>query len=140
MGWQDFLAEYRAPKAAKGVAHPLPEGADGITAMLEVAHKPEHKAFVALCGIMGLRVGEALRVRPSHFNMQRNQLRVYGKGDKQRDIDVADSAWTHLMPAIVESTNDDSLLVPLHDRSAVVPGPEWLPKRGFRTPVPMTGA
>lgn len=118
MGWQDFLAEYRAPKAAKGIAHPLPEGADGISAMLAVAYKPEHKAIVALCGVLGLRIGEALKVRPSHINFQRNELRVHGKGDKQRDIPVADSAWVHLMPAIIAAKENDDLLVPLHDRSA----------------------
>lgn len=118
MGWPDFLAEYRPPKAAKGVAHPLPEGVDGIAAMLEVAKRPEHEALVALCGIMGLRVGEALKVRPSHFNLSRGQLRVMGKGDKQRDIFVADSAWIHLMPALVAAKETDDLLVPLHDRSA----------------------
>lgn len=118
MGWPDFLAEYRPPKAAKGVAHPLPEGVDGISAMLEVADKPDHKALVALCGLLGVRVGEALQVRPSHFNMDRNMLRVHGKGDKQRDIYVADSAWIHLMGAIIVCRENDDLLVPLHDRSA----------------------
>lgn len=118
MGWPDFLAEYRAPKAARGIAHPLPEGVDGITAMLDAARKPEHKAIVALCGILGLRIGEALKVRPSHFNMQRNELRVLGKGDKQRDVPVADSAWVHLMPAIIAAKVNDDVLIPLHDRSA----------------------
>lgn len=100
------------------MAHPLPEGIDGITAMIESAKKPEHKALVALCGMMGLRVGEALKVRPSHFNYERNILRVHGKGDKQRDVPVVDAVWQHLMPALVAAKANDDTLISLHDRSA----------------------
>ena len=85
--------------------------------MLECSRKVEHTALVALCGLLGLRVGEALKVRPSHFDHRHNTLRVYGKGDKQRSVPVSDSVWQYLMPAIMAAAGD-ALLVPLHDRTA----------------------
>lgn len=118
LGWQDFLSGYKPPKAAKGVAHPLPEGVSGIMAMVAVARKPEHKAIVALCGMLGLRMGEALKVRPSDINTSRNMLRVHGKGDKYRDVNVSDAVWEHLMPAIIKARDTNALLIPLHDRTA----------------------
>lgn len=119
MGWHDFLAEYRPPKPARGYAHPIPEGVRGVLDMAQIARKPEHLALVALCGMLGLRVGEALKVRPSHFNHDRNLLRVYGKGDKQRDVVVSDSVWQYIMPALLKARRaGDDLLIPLHDRTA----------------------
>ena len=118
LGWPDFLAEYRPPRAEKGYAHPLPEGVAGILAMLEAARKPEHTALVALCGLLGLRVGEALKVRPSHFNHVRNELTVYGKGDKQRVVPVHESVWQYLVPAMIKAQSMNKRLIPLHDRTA----------------------
>lgn len=118
MGWQDFLANYKPPKPAKGYAHPIPEGIAGILAMADVARKPEHKALVALCGMLGLRISEARRVRPSHFNHRTNELRVFGKGDKQRDVPVSETVWQHIMPALIKNRDADTVLIPLHDRSA----------------------
>jgi integrase/recombinase XerD len=118
LGYADFLATYKPPKAAKGVAHPIPQGIEGIMEMIESARKPTHKALGVLCGLLGLRVGEALKVRPSHINTDKMSLLVHGKGDKQRVVPVHDRAYELLLPRLVRCWENDDLLVPLHDRTA----------------------
>lgn len=118
LGYPDFLAGYRPPKAAPGVAHPLPEGVEGILRMYDVAHKPEHQALCCLLGLLGLRNHEALMVRPSHFNTDRMDLLVHGKGDKQRVVPVHDRVYEMLLPRLLQCWKNDDLLVPLHERSA----------------------
>lgn len=118
LGFTDFLAEYKPPKPARGIAHPLPEGIQGILDMIEEARKPEHKALVTLIGLLGLRCGEALKVRPSDIDEDSMTMRVRGKGDKDRIVPVHDRAYEALLPRLVQCWGDDGLLVPMHDRTA----------------------
>lgn len=118
LGIPNFLGNYKPPKAAKGVAHPLTEGVEGILKMIEAARKPEHKALGALCGLLGLRCGEALTIRPSDFDTDNMVLTVRGKGDKQRKIPVHDRVYEMLLPRMIHCWQDNERLVPLHDRTA----------------------
>lgn len=118
LGYADFLATYKSPKAAKGVAHPLAEGIDGILKMIEAARKPEHKALGALCGLLGLRCGEALTVRASDIDDDSMTLKVRGKGDKERIIPIHDRVYEMLLPRLIHCWKNNDKLVPLHDRTA----------------------
>lgn len=119
-GWGSLFEEYSAPTPLKGQPHPLPEGMDGVRRMIEVATKNQHKALVALCGMCGLRVAEALAVRPSHFNHEEKTLTVWGKGDKERTIPVSTEAWGHMQHAVVTAfcQGGDDEIVGLKDRFA----------------------
>lgn len=88
-----FLSKYKAPKPAPPQPHPIPEGIDGVKAMIARTRNSQHKALCALTGLLGLRVGEAITVRPCDFNVSEMTLTVRGKGDKTRVVPVSDYAW-----------------------------------------------
>src|SRR6478609_1008530 len=67
--WPTNLSEYSPPTPLKGTPHPIPEGIEGVKKMIAQAKKENHAALVALCGLCGLRVAEALAVRASHFDL-----------------------------------------------------------------------
>lgn len=117
--WPVSFDDYNAPVPLAGKPHPLPEGIDGVKRMILFAPNHQEAALITLMGLMGLRVGETLFVRCSHFNTQRMMLTVYGKGDKRREVPVSDLAWHHLQEAVLRSyMTDDALLIPFKDRFA----------------------
>ena len=115
-----ILAKYKPPKPAKPEPHPIPEGIDGVLAMIKRTRNPRHKALCALTGLMGLRVEEAINVCPSHFDMSNMTLKVRGKGDKTRIVPVTPAAWSYLSKAttVAMKAGVDSPLVPLTNRGA----------------------
>lgn len=99
-----ILARYRAPVSAKPEPHPLPEGIPGVVSMIDHANTIHHKALVALCGLCGLRAGEALQVTPRDLDGNISVL-VRGKGKKQRRVPLSTAAWLALEPALVVAIN-----------------------------------
>lgn len=118
MGWPAFLEEYKAPKRSTGVAHPIEQGVDGVLDMITESRKPAHAALISLCGLAGLRVGEALKVRPSHIDEKNMVLTVFGKGSKMRKVPLSDRCYEALLPRLLPCWADDGLLVPLDNRTA----------------------
>lgn len=106
-----FLTAYRAPVAARPKPHPIPEGIDGVLDMIRSTKNPRHRALVALTGLLGLRVGEAIAVKPEHFNLADQTLSIRGKGDKTRVIPVPDSTWKYLVKAFELAKITNSTLV-----------------------------
>lgn len=100
-GHPDFLPGYRLPTPPVAEPHPLPEGAVGVLAMMRTTRNSRHKALIALTGMLGLRVGEAVSVRPEDFEIVGDDvtLTVRGKGKKQRIIPVSASAWLYIEQA-----------------------------------------
>lgn len=118
-GWGDLLKDYSAPTPLRGVPHPLPEGMDGVRKMVNAATRDSHKALVVLCGMLGLRVAEALYVKPSHFNFEEKSLTVYGKGNKERTVPVSTEAWEILQRPVTRAfCAGDIEVVGLKDRFA----------------------
>lgn len=117
LGDPKFLAEYRVPKPSRAVPHPLPEGADDVLCMIAKAHTVHHRALLALTGLAGLRVGEALAVEAGDIQDYRLLL-VRGKGNKQRIIPLSDLAWSFIKPAYDQAEGSTSKLVPISDRGA----------------------
>lgn len=93
------LSGYRPPKPAAPEPHPLAEGIDGVVAMMNASYRPDQRALVAFCGLMGLRVGEAVRVRPADVNVADGTLTVMGKGAKQRVLPITEAAWNGIKTA-----------------------------------------
>jgi integrase len=75
-----ILQDYTAPKPLRGTPHPIPEGIEGVKKLLEVARNEKQTALVALCGYCGLRVSEALKVKPSHFDLHRDDISCLRQG------------------------------------------------------------
>lgn len=113
-----FLDDYRPPTPAMAQPHPLPEGVDGVLAMIASTRNPRHRALCALTGLLGLRVGEAIAVRPEHFDMIERTLTVFGKGSKVRVVPVGTVAWRHLEKAYALALTERTTLVRLTNRGA----------------------
>jgi integrase/recombinase XerC len=119
-GHGSFLASYRPPTGARALPHPLADGMDGVLALHEAARTPEHKALVVLCGMLGLRISEALAVRTTDISAGTTRtLTVHGKGDKLRLVPVSDKVYELLaVPFILALGRPSKRLVPLSDSAA----------------------
>lgn len=88
------FTDVKMPVPAKGAPHPLPEGVAGVRRLIASTGNERKKALIALCGLVGCRVAEALTVLPDHFILDAEPLlKVCGKGDKERIVPVSDEAW-----------------------------------------------
>jgi site-specific recombinase XerC len=114
----DFLASYKAPKPAPARPHPISEGIPGVVAMIRSSRNPRHRALCALTGLMGLRVAEAISVRPEHFDTATWTLTVRGKGDKTRVVPITPTAWGFIGRAHAAAVASGGPLVPLSNRGA----------------------
>lgn len=119
-GWGSLLSDYSAPTPVAGDPHPIPEGIPGVERMIAAANKPAHRAMIALCGLCGLRISEALAIRPSDINTSDMVLTVFGKGSKTRLVPISTKAWEAMkesvFAAFIEGT--DSPVVGIKDRFA----------------------
>lgn len=115
---ESAFSEFRSPTPLRGDPHPLPEGLDGVLKMINVTTNEKHRALVALCGLLGLRVAEAVAVMPGDFNTSDMTLRVRGKGDKERIVPVSPRAWDILATPIMRAFTLDRPVVGLKDRGA----------------------
>lgn len=114
------LADYVGPSTARGVAHPLREGKEGILAMADYARNAEQKAIVGLTGLVGCRISEARDTRPSWFDIHDMLLTVRGKGDKTRVVPISNDAWSLISEAYIDAklSGDDRPLINYSDRPA----------------------
>lgn len=118
-GWGPVLADYIAPNPGKSIAHPIPEGMDGIRRMLDHCKNQEQAALIALGGFAGCRIGESLSITTRSFNIEMMLLTIRGKGDKTRVVPLSDEAWGHVVPAyVLAMQKDDHRLVSYKDRFA----------------------
>lgn len=86
--------------------------------MISCCRNAEQRALVALCGLVGLRVGEALAMKVSWFDGHAMQLTVRGKGDKTRVVPVSRRAWEVISEAFTLAMVSDGRLIHYEDRSA----------------------
>lgn len=96
-----FLGEYLPPTPERLQPHPLPGGIADVKAMLDATTNLRKRALVALCGLVGLRVSEALAVTAADFERRNFGMWLHvrsGKGDKGRVVPVSEGAWSHLAP------------------------------------------
>ncbi len=120
--WYDgdeMLPQYRAPKPARAKPHPVEGGIDTVIAMIDHANTIPHRALIAMCGLAGLRVGEAVSIRPCDYNKREQMLTVLGKGSKERMVPLNLRADINVFRA-VELANrlHDDTIVPIHERKA----------------------
>lgn len=119
-GFPNDLDEYIAPTPARAVAHPISGGTDVLLAMLRAARKPEHRALVALQGFGGLRVSEALAVRPADVDARNGLITVWGKGSKVRHVpfEVGGEAFAAILAQMENVSDPSDTIVGLPDRTA----------------------
>lgn len=110
-----ILTDYILPTPARTEPHPLPGGIAQVRECLAAATEPHHRALVTLCGLLGLRISEALDCERNWFDLREMELTVRGKGDKSRTIPISSEAWDNLASAYLHAT---PYLVPISDSSA----------------------
>lgn len=119
LGEPEYLGTYRAPTAAPGYAHPITGGIDAVQQMIDVAVEPHHKALIALCGLCGCRVNEAVTVTTDDLNLVHFMLTIHGKGAKDRDVPISARALPWLMIAYGRAVAGGyKPLVPMAERTA----------------------
>jgi site-specific recombinase XerD len=64
--------------------------------MIAAATTAEDRALVALCGLVGCRVQEAVSAKSADLNPDERELRIFGKGDVVRHVPVSEPAWRAL--------------------------------------------
>lgn len=92
-GMADPMKGFKAERPPRPIPHPLPNGNQDTLRLIAVAEKVSEKVLVALCGLVGLRISEALNVETDDFNFGARTLRVRGKGYVTRDVPVSPAAW-----------------------------------------------
>lgn len=97
------LHDYSLPTPPKSEPHPLPAGMADIDAMIAECGNDEQKLLIVLCGMVGLRVSEALDIKPSHFNFGQLELTVTGKGEKTRTVPISEEAWEQVGTYVTEA-------------------------------------
>lgn len=108
------LAEYKSAPIPQRKPHPMPDGIDGIRAMLQVA-RSGHIGAIALGGLAGLRVSETVAITREDVIKRGNgiALRVLGKGEKEREVPVSPE-----LLKIVKDLPSEGRLVPLSNSGA----------------------
>lgn len=99
LGAKKYIEDYNAPSPVKGKAHPLKSGPEGVDRMIAAAETPRRRALIALCGLCGLRVNEAISIAPADVSLEEMELTVFGKGDKTRVVPISEKAWAAIEPA-----------------------------------------
>src|SRR5688572_13126523 len=112
------LTHYSVPTPAKAVAHPIPEGIEGVIKMIEATSDYRKVALFALCGLAGLRISEARTLAAADIGPTDMLINVRGKGDQTRVVPLTDSCFYYIMPAWAEAMATGAPIVPLADRSA----------------------
>lgn len=117
-GQVGFLNRYRPPTATRAKPHPIPEGMAAIFAMVRLAKEPHHKALVALCGLCGLRVDEAVTIEARHVSLEKMCIIVPGKGGKTRRVPLTWEAFNAINLAYAIAMRDGETLVKLSNSGA----------------------
>lgn len=121
LGMDRPLRHYKPPTPSRPIPHPIPEGMEGVQKMADLARTTEQRALVALCGMVGCRIAEALSIRTRDFDLHEMTLTIRGKGDKTRVVPVSSAAWTAISSRYVEAlqvVEGDRRLVTYSDRGA----------------------
>ena len=112
-GMKGCLDEYVAPTPARPMPHPLPEGMEGVRRMIAATNNHSHKAIVALCGMVGTRIAEALTLCPKDFDMEQMTVLIRGKGDKSRIVPVSTEAWSVIQRPVLDRAVFTGMTVPV---------------------------
>lgn len=118
MAGASVLHGYRGPETTPGAPHPIPEGIPGVLRMIDAARREQHRALVALCGLQGCRIGEAIALRHTNFDLEKMVLQIPGKGSKTRYVPLSEKAWDFMARSCVDSMVNGTTLITTHERAA----------------------
>lgn len=90
-------ASYRLPPSDPPNPHPLPTGMQGVVSLLDHTRSKDEYMLIYLCGMMGLRVDEAVNAKWADVDLTQRSLRVRGKGQKLRHIPITGDVLANAM-------------------------------------------
>jgi site-specific recombinase XerD len=102
-GQGQMFLDYTAPTPLRAMPHPLPEGMPGVFRMLDRAELPQVKISVALCGLAGLRISEALQLPPEDVDFAHHEILVNGKGQKERLVPMSVRLEDLLLEPVIQA-------------------------------------
>lgn len=118
-GLPPILVGYKMPPLEEQIPHPLPGLDQDLQALLDLCRTEEQHALIALLGLEGLRLFEALQVRPLDVDPSTMMLTVWGKRGKKRIIPITPRAWVYLAPAYLSALiRGSEYIVDYSDRGA----------------------
>lgn len=112
------FSDYRPPTAAPTQPHPLVGGLPDLRQLITATDAIHYRAHLALQGLCGLRVAEAIETTVELIDFENSELTVNGKGAKQRIVPISTEAWALLLPAIARVKCEASPIVGLSDSGA----------------------
>lgn len=113
------LKNYHAPTPERPKPHPLPNGREDLTRMLDECNSDMQRILLVLLGMCGLRVGEALSIRPQDIDLKERRIKIWGKGSKVRSVPISDAAWDVMCALVIEAQLDGKpKMLSYADRSA----------------------
>jgi site-specific recombinase XerD len=92
---EDKVKDLFQPKKAQRLPKVLTE--EEVVALLRAVDNPKHRSLLMLIYSAGLRLGEAIGLRLTDLQPDKNRLFIRsGKGNKDRCTLLSDKAWQHL--------------------------------------------
>ena len=104
------LADFKTPKPAEPVPHPLPGGMDDITKLYEAADTDAKRVLVSLCGYMGLRASEALSLSLDDFDLISGRVKIRGKGGVERWVPIPSQVAELIGEIVIDSSHRGDVL------------------------------
>lgn len=119
MGLTSMLSGFRVPSAGQAIPHPLPNGEVDLQNMLNACRNNKQRCLIALLGLEGLRLSEALDLEFKNFDLEDMTIAVWGKGSKERTIPITKRAWTYITPQLIDTVAEGAKkVIPYSDRGA----------------------
>lgn len=113
------MDNYKLPMMQQQTPHPLPGLNDDLTKLLEECDTNNRKALVALLGLEGMRLHEALELKLECIDMKQLVIKVWGKGSKVRIVPITERAFSFIAPAYMDAMMAGSdLILSYSDRGA----------------------
>jgi site-specific recombinase XerD len=79
----------KRPRGIKNL--PVVLSKEEVKSMIEITGNLKHRAILAIIYSAGLRISEAINLRPSDIDSDRKQIRILGKGNKYRYTLLSDN-------------------------------------------------
>jgi len=79
----------KRPRGIKNL--PVVLSKEEVKSMIEITGNLKHRAILAVIYSAGLRISEAINLRPSDIDSDRKQIRIHGKGNKYRYTLLSDN-------------------------------------------------
>lgn len=115
----DDILEYKGPKPAKSIPHPLKEGMAGVFRAIEACDNDRERAQIALEGLCGARVEEARTVELTHIDWIDMIVMLGGKHGHYRKVPISKVAARYILPAYINAmTAGEKYVTGYPDRTA----------------------